>query len=37
MPAPSASVLSAPLPQDGGFQPAPAPQQESNPDQGGQP
>jgi hypothetical protein len=25
MPAPSASVLSAPLPQDGGFQPAPAP------------
>lgn len=36
MPAPSASVLSAPLPQDGGFQPAPAPSQSTNPDQGGQ-
>jgi hypothetical protein len=36
MPAPSASVLSAPLPQqDGGFQPAPS-QSSQNPDQGGQ-
>ncbi|HEV2622865.1 MAG TPA: DUF4398 domain-containing protein [Frateuria sp.] len=35
MPAPSASVLSAPLPQDGGFQPAPS-QSAQNQDQGGQ-
>jgi Domain of unknown function (DUF4398) len=37
MPAPSASVLSAPLPQGDGAQPAPAQSQDSNPDQGGQP
>ncbi|SEJ05231.1 DUF4398 domain-containing protein [Frateuria terrea] len=34
MPAPSSSVLSAPLPQDGGFQPMPAPSQSTH--QGGQ-
>ncbi|MCX7515003.1 DUF4398 domain-containing protein [Frateuria sp. STR12] len=34
MPAPSASVLSAPLPQEGGFQPVPAPADHQ--DQGGQ-
>jgi len=34
MPAPSSSVLSAPLPQDGGFQPMPAPTQSTH--QGGQ-
>jgi hypothetical protein len=37
MPAPSASVLSAPLPQDGGFQSEPAPAQSTGHDQGGQP
>jgi hypothetical protein len=37
MPAPSASVLSAPLPQGDDAQPAPAQSQGSNPDQGGQP
>lgn len=39
MPAPSASVLSAPLPQDGGFQPVPAPPAHPTQpqDQGGQP
>lgn len=37
MPAPSASVLSAPLPQGGGFQSAPEPPQDPNHDQGGQP
>jgi hypothetical protein len=36
MPAPPASVLSAPLPQDGGFQPVPAPSQSTDPNQGGQ-
>jgi hypothetical protein len=36
MPAPSSSVLSAPLPQDGGFQPVPAPAQSTSPNQGGQ-
>ena len=36
MPAPSASVLSAPLPQDGGFQPVPAAPQNPDQDQGGQ-
>jgi hypothetical protein len=36
MPAPSASVLSAPLPQDGGFQPVPAPSASTNPNNGGQ-
>jgi hypothetical protein len=36
MPAPSSSVLSAPLPQDGGFQPVPAPSQSTDPNQGGQ-
>src|SRR5690242_15673729 len=36
MPAPSSSVLSAPLPQDGGFQPVPAPAQSTQPNQGGQ-
>ena len=36
MPAPSSSVLSAPLPQEGGFQPVPAPAQSTQPNQGGQ-
>ena len=36
MPAPSASVLSAPLPQDDGTQPAPASSQDNEQDQGGQ-
>jgi hypothetical protein len=36
IPAPSSSVLSAPLPQDGGFQPVPAPAQSTSPNQGGQ-
>lgn len=37
MPAPSSSVLSAPLPQDDGTAPAPAASQGQNPNQGGQP
>lgn len=36
MPAPSASVLSAPLPQQGGFQPVPAPAESTAPNDGGQ-
>ncbi|UGB37580.1 DUF4398 domain-containing protein [Frateuria soli] len=36
MPAPSASVLSAPLPQDGGFQPMPAPSTGNQTNDGGQ-
>ncbi|MGN2241984.1 DUF4398 domain-containing protein [Frateuria sp. GZRR33] len=36
MPAPSASVLSAPLPQDGGFQPVPAPATSTQANDGGQ-
>jgi hypothetical protein len=36
MPAPSSSVLSAPLPQEGGFEPVPAPAQSTHPNQGGQ-
>ena len=36
MPAPSASVLSAPLPQDGGFQPMPAPSTSTRTNDGGQ-
>lgn len=36
MPAPSASVLSAPLPQDGGFQPVPAPSASTPTQDGGQ-
>jgi hypothetical protein len=36
MPAPSASVLSAPLPQDGGFQPVPAPSTSTQTNDGGQ-
>jgi hypothetical protein len=36
MPAPSASVLSAPLPQDDGAEPAPAASQNQDQDQGGQ-
>lgn len=36
MPAPSASVLSAPLPQEGGFEPAPAPSASTQTNDGGQ-
>ena len=36
MPAPSASVLSAPLPQQDGFEPVPAPPRDPGTDQGGQ-
>ncbi|HET6805032.1 MAG TPA: DUF4398 domain-containing protein [Frateuria sp.] len=36
MPAPSASVLSAPLPQNGGFQPVPAPSASTHTNDGGQ-